>query len=150
MRLQVEIKDTLYEQCRLVAQTRGINLSALVREALEDAIDPDKVMAAKLWKENDERLDPPKIDLAKQPRLPVRIEQVQKIQPVALHEVSLVPDTQGNREAGTRPVLAIGHERPISSAEEFGEENKQWLVPGVVKGKDFQPVPKPTRKPRGK
>lgn len=130
MRLQVEIKDTLYDQLKLVAGTRGINLSALVREALEDAIDPDKAMAARLWKENDERLDDGLIPD------PPRFKRDQAIVPVTLTEVSLVPDTKGNRDAGT---IAIGHELPRSP-----------IPDGVVLGKDFSPAPKPVRKSRGK
>lgn len=127
MRLQVEIKDSLYEQCKLVAQTRGINLSALVREALEDAIDPDKAMAARLWKENDERLGDG-LSLLPERREIVMTEAV----------ASTLLDIEGGavtmKPSAVKPDLAAQPRLPV----------------GVVVGKDFVPVPKPTRKPRGK
>lgn len=115
VRLQIEIKDSLHEQLRLVAGTRGISLSSLVREALEDAIDPDVATGKRLWKENDARLEEED---------PFGL-MTNTVAAKVLHEVSLVKDTPEGRAAG-----------------------QGYVIPGVVKGSEFHPAPKPVGKKR--
>lgn len=132
-RATVAIDRTLWSRLRVLGFERGVPIGRLLDEIIEAWLGGG-VVSTLVRTEG----DAPTVRMhGSRTADPIREPSLAGIEDIKLMEVSLVEDTPENRDAGSQPITAI----MVSRSDEVPGPK---LPPGVVKGAEFHPVPKPS------